>query len=322
MSKVLFVSDVHLTSTSPISRKETNQEYIETQYKKLEFCYKYCIKNKIGFLIYEGDFFNSSTSLEFSQLSDIINLISSYKDEVKSYSIVGNHDLYYRNIDSNKTLLNLMFSTGLLIHLTNLDFDTFTITGVDYNKPIPKLENLDKYNICVAHCFYENSFFGGEGVTNLTFNQASKLGYNAYVLGHDHTYYQPLHEKNFSVYRSGSLLRGTSKTDNLYRGIKVMEFDSNGNNWKEVDVPCKDGENAFLEKRFIEKQHKSINLDQVISNLYSNESNDIYKVIEDNEEEGRKILKDKYDSTIKLIITYLESFGMYNLSSKEKSNDN
>lgn len=315
--KVLFVSDVHLTSTSPISRKETDSEYIQIQYDKLKFCYDYCVSNDIKTLIFEGDIFNNSTSLDFGQLSDIIDLITSYESNVTSYTIVGNHDLYYRNTMSNRTLLHFMFSAKILLPLTKLEFDSFRIVGVDYNNPIPKIQDKEKYNICVAHCFYENSFFGGEGVTNLTFNQATKLGYDAYVLGHDHTYYQPLHEKTFSVYRSGSLLRGTSKTDNLYRGIKIMEYNSIDNSLKEIDVPCKDGKEAFLEKKFIEKQHKTINLDNVISNLYSNESNDIYKIIEDNEKEGRDVLKDKYDKVISLITTYLESFGMYNMTSKE-----
>lgn len=86
--KVLFIPDVHLTSSAPISRKETNAEYIQVQYDKLKFCYDYCIKNEINTIIYEGDIFNNSTSLEFSQLSDIVNLISSYKDRIQSYSIV------------------------------------------------------------------------------------------------------------------------------------------------------------------------------------------------------------------------------------------
>lgn len=90
-----------------------------------------------------------------------------------------------------------------------------------------------------------------------------------------------------------------------------MEYDSNNNNWKEVDVPCKKGEDVFLEKKIIEKQQKAINLDNIISNLYSNENADIYDIILKNESEGKAILKDKYDSVINLITEYLESYGIY-----------
>ena len=45
--------------------------------------------------------------------------------------------------------------------------------------------------------------------------------------------------------------------------------------------------------------------------LYENKY--IYEVIDNNEQEGRNILKDKYESTISLITEYLESFGMYRL---------
>lgn len=86
--KILFVSDVHLTSNSPISRKESDAEYIQTQYNKLKFCYDYCISNDIKTLVFEGDIFNNSTSLDFSQLSDIINLITSYDSNVTSYTII------------------------------------------------------------------------------------------------------------------------------------------------------------------------------------------------------------------------------------------
>lgn len=92
-----------------------------------------------------------------------------------------------------------------------------------------------------------------------------------------------------------------------------MEYNSNDNSWKEVEIPCKEGKDIFLERRIIEKQQKSINLDDIISNLYSNKSNDIYEVIESNEKEGREVLKDKYNTTINLIVEYLESFGMYKI---------
>ena len=209
--KILFIPDVHLTSTAPISRKETNVEYIQVQYDKLKFCYDYCVKNGINTIIYEGDIFNNSTSLEFSQLSDFISLVSSYKDKISSYSIVGNHDLYYRNMESNKTLLHLLFSAETIKPLTQLEFDTFRIIGVDYNKPIPAIENNDKYNICVAHCFYENDFFGGTGDTNLTEKQATLLGYDAYVLGHDHTYYPTIDTGEYRVVRPRFFNEGNIK---------------------------------------------------------------------------------------------------------------
>lgn len=309
--KFMFISDVHLTSKAPASRKETDEEYKQVQYNKLKCCYDYCNNNGINTVIFEGDIFNNSTELDSDQLNQIILLINSYEN-ITSYTIIGNHDLYYRNESSDKMLLKTLLYSGTLKHLYKLETENTSIIGVDYAKPIPAITNTNKYNICVAHCFYDNEMFGKESEnTNISYNKASLLGYNAYVLGHDHSYYKPIQESNFLVLRTGSLLRGTSKTDNLYRDIRVLIYDDLTHNWQELLVPCKEGKDAFIEERFIKKQHESFNMDSILSNLFYHEYSDVYEIINNDKQNGLEQYKDLYKNMIPLITQYLESQGLY-----------
>lgn len=322
MSKIMFIPDVHLTSRSPASRKEDDFEYRKVQYNKLKWCYDYCLSNNINTIIFEGDLFNNSTELDREQLNEIIQLINSYKEQnIISYTIIGNHDLYYRAEDSNKMLLKTLLYSHTVEHLGKLVLDNCIISGFDYTKPISAVISHDKYNICVGHLFYENMMFGNElENTNLTKEKATLLGYDAYVLGHDHSYYPPVIENTYKVFRHGSLLRGTSKTDNLVRGIKVMVFDDSTLSWNEVEVPHKEGKDVFLEERFIKKQHQTLNVDNILANLTHNEHSNIYDTIKELESSGKESLGDSYDLVIKNITNYLESYGMYNMVGEYNDN--
>lgn len=316
MNNVMFIGDLHISDKAPRSRKEEDEQYRQLILDKLGFCYDYCsVKvNNVKYVIILGDVFNSSINIYPPYLTQVYKLLQKFKDSgIKVYSIIGNHDMYYQNdSEFDKTTLYQAFSLGLIEHLDTLQLHDTIITGVDYGKPIPKIKEPINKNILVGHCFYENSLFTGNDNTNLTDEQCKELGYNVYVLGHDHTYYPTIDTGEYRVVRPGSLMRGTSKTCNLYRNVVVDVYDPTTYEWREVMVPVKPGTEVFNEKVIMSKNEDlTLNLENIIANLdYSSTANE-YDILDKNEENGRKELKENYEPVVELITQYLEAEGIY-----------
>ena len=298
------------------SRKDTNPSYPMYVLDKLTMCRDICRERGVDKIIYLGDLFNSPSLSLGTYLGTCWNHLLGL--DIDQYTITGNHEIpYYNEKSFDGTVLDITYKTGIVKHLEKLELDNdVVIHGLDFGKPFEEIQKDGKYHVCVAHAFYENDFYG-KGVDNLKAVDAAKLGYDAYVLGHDHTPYAPVVENNYKVIRPGSLTRGTSKTCNLYRKVNVIIFDTLFKTFEEVEVPVKPGVEVFKERRFIEKQQEDINLDKIIHNLYAPEKNSIYKIIKADIEPAKLSMKDKYDGVISLITKYLESHGIYDMEVKE-----
>lgn len=317
MSKIMFIRRcTSLSSQAPISRKDTNPSYPMYILDKLTMCADICKNNGIDKMIYLGDLFNSPSLSQGTYLGTCwIHLLGLGIDQ---YTITGNHEIpYYNEKSFEGTALDITYKTGIVKHLDRLELDNdVVIHGLDFGKPFESIQKDGKYHICVAHAFYENDFYG-KGVDNLKAVDANRLGYDAYVLGHDHTPYAMVTENNYKVIRPGSLTRGTSKTCNLYRKVQVAVFDTLFKTWEEIEIPVKPGEEVFKERRFIEKQQQSVDLDKIIHNLYAPEKNSIYKIIKSDSEPAKLAMKDNYNEVISLITKYLESHGIYDMEVRQ-----
>ena len=335
--KLVFVGDTHLTPMSPSSRKETNEEYRDLEFKKLKYIYENIASEKNDKVIITGDVFHSSS---FSMMAgtpkfynDIIDLMSTRE----TYSIIGNHDMYYRNEDSeNSTILANLFKTSVQ-HLDKVKFNTqsykydsnfgvnqvfnrtIRLYGVDYMKDFPKLHFVDDaYNIIVAHSFFEDNFYGAKGNENLTIEAIQNvLGkYDAVVLGHDHSPYPIIdidntltHNSKTKIIRPGSLMRGTSHTCQVNRIPQVAVFDTNTLNWEYVQIPVAPGQEVFKEKVILEKE-LDVNMEDILKNIDSyDKSVGIYNFIKSQETRGKEVFGDRYYDIINLIKQYLSSFG-------------
>lgn len=323
MSKIMFIGDTHLTGQAPSSRKETNEQYRELLISKLESCRQICLNQDIKTVIIEGDVFNNNSGIMNSFEIEIWSKFLDFKKEgIEVYSIVGNHDMIFQSEQEFKgSYIYKAFLAGIIKHLDTLQIGPIGIVGVDYNKDYKKASDIfpnNKYNICVAHAFYENERFGGTGNSNLTDEKCVDLGYNAYVLGHDHSPYDIIDIHNYKVIRTGSLTRGTSKTCNLYRKVKVSVFDISTLEWTEVEIPTKPGKEVFNEKVVLSKD-LDVNLEQLLENFSASRGMNIYDIIDSHKEEGQKKLGDKYDEVIDLITQHCESVGIYR---KLDENDN
>ena len=263
-------------------------------------------------LYFYGDLFNNNSGLTNFFETEIWAKLLEFKEKgITLFTIVGNHDQQFQNETEFKgTYLYKAFLAGIIKHLDELTIDGVHIVGIDYNKDFIKEDEYTKYSICVAHSFYENEMFGGTGNSNLTDKKCLDLGYQAYVLGHDHTPYPTINEKGYTVVRPGSLTRGTSKTCNLYRKVNVALFDTISLEWSEVEIPTKPGAEVFNEKVILQKG-TDIDLTELLNNLSVKKYENLYDIIDDLEDSGRERLKDLYPEVINIITQYCEAEGMY-----------
>ena len=297
MAKILFVGDPHINCNTPASRKDV---YSTTVLNKIQAIGKLVEERNIERVIYLGDMFSAKWQpiTYIIQALDALNTI-----KCPQYSIIGNHDLVYERIESYETSpLSLLVRAGVMNILGEINIDDkILIKGFNYTDNLFSSE-FNGFKICVAHCFYNNERFGGTH-HNILPEDALKLGYQAYVLGHDHTPYPDVENSAFKVIRPGSLMRGSSHEYNLKRGIEVVEFDTETLQFNHLPLPCDKPEDVFRERVYIEKEQQAeLTLDEVIKNLDYSQDTTVYSVLDEAEMPER---------CRKLITQYLESHGIY-----------
>ena len=306
MSRIMFVGDIHINDTAPSSRKDTYGKTVLDKIMSLDSIAK---ANEVDLIVYEGDIFNTAAL----SLSFLVKCLQAFQSiSVPQYFIIGNHDITYERLENfYKSPLNLIAMTGTLKHLdyTNplvFEDDNVYLFGYDYGveiQPVQKYENAT--TICVAHTYYDNELYGKTS-TMLSKEDAVRLGYDIYVLGHDHSIYDPVVTDSYRLYRHGSLLRGTSSKANLERDVFVGIFDTSDKSWNLVSVPHLPAKEVFRDKIVIEKtspKQIEYNLDSIIENLDALVSQtDAYDVMD-----SLKLP----DNIVKFITYYFESHGLY-----------
>ena len=228
MAKILFAGDPHLNYQTPQSRKDV---YPQTILEKIKEVAKIANEQNVDETIFLGDMFHQ----RYQPYSYMMKCFLAFKEFKKvPYSIIGNHDVIYERMDTfDESPLNFLFMTGVVKHLEQLEYDNVLIKAFDYTSPITVNETKDKYTVCVAHQYYNTPLYK----FYIKPEDALNLGYQAYVLGHDHTVYDDIVNDKFRIIRPGSLSRGTAHSSNLIRDIYAVIFDTVTKEFTRVTVP-------------------------------------------------------------------------------------
>lgn len=307
MSKVLIVGDVHLSPRTPISRKD---DYSETILNKIHTLGDIVIKYKVEHIIFLGDLFNT----RHMTLPYFIKCFQEFKrlDSLgaKLHTVVGNHDIYYNNESTMEdSPMQILFDSQLFSNESFKDDNTyFTLVNYTTNTDsLPEVTEKNYYNVLVGHYFYKLGF--GDTDHTITEEQASKLGYHSYWLGHDHTPYEPINNDhlNYSVHRPGSLSRGSSNTCQLHRNsIQLILFDSGTWDYEYINLPnVLSSKDVYKENLLISKVDM-FSLDESLQDLLRSfefdNSSDIIETL--NQIEIDQEIKDK-------VLEYLSYEGVY-----------
>ena len=294
MSKVYFIPDVHLQEYSPRSRKDN---YPTVVLEKLEYIVNLVNKND-GTCIFMGDIFNAVNM----PMIYMYRCIDTFKKFNKTpYTVIGNHDMPRNNQEMmDRSPLGLLEKVGLINYLDTLLLDDkVAIKGFHYaDYPTPIETNLKK--ICVAHMFYENGF---DEAHSLRVKDCLELGYDYYILGHDHTRYPLEENKNYKLFRIGSLTRGSANENQMIRDeVYILEYDTETDTFKEVSIPCASAKEVFKDSIFARKEENKIDTKEILDNLVFTNNDSIYDVLDKSEqtEEVKAIVEE-----------YLQAAGIY-----------
>lgn len=192
-----------------------------------------------------------------------------------------------------RTPLGLLHNIGLIEYLQHMEREgKVVLEGSHYWQSIPKAKQLTETNIpmkkiCVAHVFYEDAFAKDH---NLHESDIKNLGYDYYVLGHDHTPYKDVKVGNSIIYRIGSLTRGTANDKQLIRdNVYILEYDTNLDKFTKIPIPCLPAKEVFKESIFLRKEEK-IDMSKVLDNLIFTSNDSIYDMLD--KAESPKEIKD------------------------------
>lgn len=299
MSKIYFIPDVHLQEQSPRSRKDN---YPSVVLEKLEYIVDYVNKTD-GMTVFLGDLFNA-VNMPMIYFYRVVDVFKKFKN--KPYICIGNHDFPRNNSDLlPRTPLGLLNNIGLIEYLQHYEVEgRVVLEGVHYWQSIPKAHQLTSTvtpmkKICVAHMFYEDAFAQEH---NLHVDEAIELGYDYYVLGHDHTPYEDTHVGSSIIYRVGSLTRGTANDKQLIRDkVYILEYDTETDTFTKISIPCLPAKDVFRETVFLRKEEK-ISMDKILDNLVFTSNDSIYDMLDNSE----------YSKEIKDIVEqYLQSAGIF-----------
>lgn len=300
MAKIIFIPDVHLQEYSPRSRKDN---YPSVVLDKLSWVADYANAND-AICIFLGDIFNA-VNMPMIYMYRCIEVFKKFNKT--PYTVIGNHDVPRNNQEMmDRSPLGLLEKVGLINYLQHYEVEGSTvIEGFHYTQQVGPTKQLTDTKvpmkkICVAHLFYENPF---DLEHNLTVSDCVNLGYDYYILGHDHTRYDVVEAPGYKVFRIGSLTRGTANENQMARdNVYILEYDTDKDTFIEVSVPCEKARDVFKESIFQRKEENKINTEEVLNNLVFTSNDSIYDVLDSAEQTPE----------IKSIVeTYLQAAGIY-----------
>lgn len=156
--KILFATDFHLRTTTPVSRLDKNFE--ETVLKKLDFVIS--VGQTSDIIILGGDIFDRP-DISFHLATEVINILKKSKRTI--YSLVGQHDIYgYQQSSINFSPIGLIFSLSYLKPINELILNNLYIKAINvYDNLDFKIEKDKKreINICFAHKLITTKKFPG-----------------------------------------------------------------------------------------------------------------------------------------------------------------
>lgn len=223
--RIAIVGDVHY---APIPDNRID-DYINVCLDKITQIANYC--NHVIFL---GDIF-STPKVDEKYLIPLIDKLAELKEQdIKFYTIVGNHDVY-NEMESrlNECSLGVLYKSRLMdVILPDRPIEIkdgnklykFHTVPVRYRDAIEyiKDKHYDDNDILLIHHEYET------GTNKFTYDDLKGLGCKNIFFGHDHC---PLPQgriiyPEFTVYRCGSLMRNIAMEYNFIRQVYYFIIDT------------------------------------------------------------------------------------------------
>lgn len=302
--ELIALSDVHLTSSNPIGRKDN---MIKTQFKKLRFVFNYAKENNC-IILQAGDFLDKSR--DWVLLVALMKFFRSYPD-VRFYCVLGQHDKYFYSNTKGTTLgiLEQMNLITILDYKTPFGIGALNIFGSSWGDPLPEPAHPTD-NILVTHRpIADRQIYPGQEYTDYQKFFDDHPEYKLILVGDIHRSFHLNNNKRYIV-NTGPMLRAEANEYNIdhhtphffHFTYKHSYIDKSKNKMygKIVSIPHKPSEEVLSRSHIIEREDIDISeLSSLIEEVVDQDSNKIKleKVFKDKSIKPRirKRMKEIYD---------------------------
>lgn len=248
---MLFFTDMHLNSATPSSRID---DYLKSLFEKLEWLFQLAIETN-SVIICGGDLFHTPSQPDLVK-NRLMALVDKYK--VIVFSIIGNHDLLYYNLDFlEKTTLGVMFNSGHIKHLHHIKIGGYKFVAHEFGDAFPV---VDRETIIISHCFYATSLSDKLSVSSEDVKNSNAA---MVFMGHDHNMYNPVENNGTIVLRPGALSRGSSATENRVRQLSIASVNMKTGKVEYVPCPVVKDFNDVFRIKVEDKPKEVITFDQI-----------------------------------------------------------
>ena len=257
MQKIAHISDLHIDDRAPINR--CDEDYLQTIINKLTFVFNYCKRKKITVVTVAGDFFDSP-NVSWYTVNLIIDLLNAYPN-ISLYIVLGQHDLYFRNFDEQKSAIgNLLKHSN--VHILSKSptsvLSNINLYGMGFGEVKDFKKKRDKLkSILLVHHPIGNQV--DRHVKLLSTSKASTkfVGFDV-IHGGDYHYTTVKKVDNTFVINPGSLVRKTIDKRDLKHKPCFVVYNADLHKVKKVYIPIKPVEDVFTIRRKESKQEEMI----------------------------------------------------------------
>ena len=285
MPRLIWRTDVHMGDKTP---KRRTGDWCEDVVKKLKWVGRKAVEVGADAVLDGGDFFDVKSPTKNSH--NLVRLSCEAHSEYPCpvYSLVGNHDVKYGNIDYlPEQPLGVLFSAGVFQQfgedkeiILEGDGVKLRIVGVPYHGVEYDLERLssitkkdEDYLLVACHLLARKgktgSMFEGEDIVGYDFlNTLTEV--DGWFFGHWHKDQGITTLKNGArVVNVGSLTRGALHLDDLERKPCVVEVvaDAKGLTFKRHNLPVRPAEEAFKIEQALRENEDSDRMVEIVDKM-------------------------------------------------------
>jgi len=247
-----ILGDLHLRSAPPINRID---DYYQTQFNKLYNAFDMFKTKGCDAVLQPGDWFNSYGRDPLELIFDVISFVKSV--DIPIYSLFGQHDLKFHNIEVVGVPLQILMNAGLINRIPidgkKIGKNTY-LYGMHFGqKTFPKPKN--GINILVAHKMVINGKKIFPGQTDyIQAKMLTKKGFDLCVTGDNHKAFI-YKDKESIVVNCGSLCR--MKIDQTEHKPQFAIYDTKTHDLQVFNYPIKPASSVLKEEEIREKQADS-----------------------------------------------------------------
>ncbi len=246
--KILLLSDVHLRTRTPVSRKD---DFFQTQMDKLRFVCKTYHEKGCKLFLQAGDLFDSPDPSRYL-LSEYIQLLKDQK--IMIHTILGQHDVTMHSLKTVKRSATRVLEAAGVVFIVDSGILPFGPAGniiiqeASWGKEIPQIWAEELKDLCrILVCHYpvgDKPLFPGHELTSPRQFLRQHPGYDLVLAG---DYHYRFHSKwnGSQILNTGCMVRLTKRQEDLDHQPQLAIYDTETKEVEWIGIPHEPSEDVF-----------------------------------------------------------------------------